>query len=232
MRLLLRCTITFGLFLLIPAIALSETIVIPFDKASIQEGINVAADGDTILATPSTYVENIDFQGKKLVITAAEGPAVTFLQPSDPDLPTVNFAPGDPGVTEFSGFTVFGGGNAHTIYIDTGSSPVIRNNIFHDNIPDGVYIKSVIACFDSVGAPLISRNVFYGNRGMTCILMEEGKVAVVNNTFVGNNSAFLCTNSQGIAKNNIITRSLGIAVDGVFSELDYNDVYDNASDYG
>jgi hypothetical protein len=232
MKLLLRFVIVFGLFLLMPTAAFAETIVIPFDKASIQEGIDVAADGDTILVTASTYVENIDFQGKKLVVTGAEGPAVTFLEPSDPDLPTVSFSAGIPGITEFSGFTVSGGGNAHTVYIDTGSSPVVKNNVFRDNIPAGVYIRSVIACFDSVGAPLITRNVFYGNLGMTCVLMEEGKVVVVNNTFVGNNSAFLCTNSQGIAKNNIVTRSLGIGVDGVFSELDYNDVYDNASDYG
>ena len=37
---------------------------------SIQEAINVASNGDTILVHPSTYYENINFNGKNIVVAS------------------------------------------------------------------------------------------------------------------------------------------------------------------
>ena len=43
---------------------------IPTDYPSIQNGINAATNGDTILVHPGTYVENIDFKGKRISVAS------------------------------------------------------------------------------------------------------------------------------------------------------------------
>jgi len=50
---------------------LSATIInIPEDQTTIQEGINVAVDGDTVLVQPGIYLENINFEGKEISVAS------------------------------------------------------------------------------------------------------------------------------------------------------------------
>ena len=47
---------------------LAVTIInVPADQPTIQEGINVAVDGDTVLVQPDTYIENINFKMNKII---------------------------------------------------------------------------------------------------------------------------------------------------------------------
>jgi len=57
----------------------STTIRVPQDYPEIQQAINAAQDGDTILVAPGTYVENINFLGKGIVLTS------NFIFSGDPD---------------------------------------------------------------------------------------------------------------------------------------------------
>ena len=52
----------------LPSILTAATIHVPGDSTTIQAGINGAADGDTVLVQPGTYVENINFNGKNIVV--------------------------------------------------------------------------------------------------------------------------------------------------------------------
>ena len=46
----------------------SKTIKIPNDQPNIQVGIVSSSSGDTILVSPGTYYENINFNGKNIVL--------------------------------------------------------------------------------------------------------------------------------------------------------------------
>ena len=63
LSLILYSTVIFG-----------ATIHVPGDYATIQAGIDAASNGDTVLVGPDTYVENISFRDKGLVIMSTDGP--------------------------------------------------------------------------------------------------------------------------------------------------------------
>ena len=64
-------TIYFILAFLILSTFLAATIInIPGDQPTIQEGIDVAVDGDTVLVQPDTYFENIDYNGKNITVAS------------------------------------------------------------------------------------------------------------------------------------------------------------------
>ena len=50
--------------------AQAEIINVPDDIETIQAGIDEAEDGDTVLVSPGTYVENINFEGKGIIVAS------------------------------------------------------------------------------------------------------------------------------------------------------------------
>jgi hypothetical protein len=61
------------LAMLAASVALGATIHVPADQPTIQAAINVAANGDTALVAPGTYVENINFMGRAITVTSSGG---------------------------------------------------------------------------------------------------------------------------------------------------------------
>ena len=51
-----------------------STIHVLADQPTIQTAINAADNGDTVLAVPGTYSENINFNGKAITVTSSNGP--------------------------------------------------------------------------------------------------------------------------------------------------------------
>ena len=133
-----------------------------------------------------------------------------------------------------SGFTFTGGGQKYTIHID-GASPVISYNIFHDNIPIGTENREVISVYNS--SAVVSYNLFYNNGGIGCVGLREGSsgAKIINNTMDGNERGFFSIAGGGTAINNIVTNSIERGVGSLtpsnFTTLDYNNIWNNKSDF-
>jgi len=57
----------------------ATTINVPDDAATIQAGIDAASEGDSVLVSSGTYIENVDFSGKNVVVYSVSGPDSTII---------------------------------------------------------------------------------------------------------------------------------------------------------
>ncbi len=161
----------------------------PFD--SIQEAVEVAADGASILVRPGTYHENIDFLGKRIQLLG--------IDPNDPNGtsypvidgggagPVVTFAGGEDPNCVLMGFVITGGrgGPAGAISC-AGSSPTIMNclivgNRASDSNGAAVYCADSNAVFVNC---TIADNA--GGEDGAGLLVENGNVMVINSILRGN----------------------------------------------
>ena len=92
---------------------LASTINVPKDQPTIQAGINAANNGDTVLVAPGKYVENINFNGKAITVTSANGPKVTIID-GDTVEPVVLFTTNEDTHSVLNGFTLQNGGGNTT----------------------------------------------------------------------------------------------------------------------
>ena len=146
------------------------TIRVPLHYPTIQEAINAAANGDTVLVAPGTYIENINFAGKAITVTSEAGPEVTLIDGNRVNS-VVKFMSGEGRSSVLSGFTVWNGrsrydivgsGNGGGVTVEY-SSPTITGNIIVNNrgcVGAGISIH--------FGSPLIQRNTITNNRLSEC----------------------------------------------------------------
>lgn len=181
-------------FLLLCVPAYAQIIAVPDQAPTIQNAINQAMDGDTVLVARGTYVENINFRGKHIVVAShfalSRDPldiAATIIDGSQPVHPdtgsVVLFISGEERNAILEGFTITHGSGTRWrdehgggFFTEGGgilvavSSPTIRHNIIINNRATrlGETISGAggggMRCGD--GSPLITNNVIASNLSM------------------------------------------------------------------
>ncbi len=163
------------------------------DYQTIQQAINAAWDGDTIVVGPGTYYERITFNGRRITVRSQtpDNSAIvtaTVIQSTSGSCVTFDFGEGSASVLE--GFTIIGA--IHGVYC-MGTSPTISKNIIRDCGGRGILGANE-------AAPTIFGNTITSNE-------QEGIYACqgqIQGNTITHNSAGL-GNCDGLIKGNVIS---------------------------
>lgn len=197
----------------------SQIIHIPGDYQTIQEGINASANGDTVLVDPGEYFENLNLNGKNIVLCSnfaltgdvndIHSTVINGSQPVHPDTAScILIVTGEDSTAVVEGFTITGGNGTNwedehqpgSYYTEGGgiliqySAPTIKNNIIRNN-------KAINDAGGIVSA---------GGGAIRC---GDGNPHILNNLIVYNQSRYgggLVLNYSGAEiKNNVFAYNTG-----------------------
>lgn len=205
----------------VTASATPDTIHVPDDYAKIQQAINAASHLDTVLVAPGIYYENLDFQGKHIIVKSAQGAVATVIDGRQ-QTSVVRFMNHEGSDSVIDGFTLtngFGYFQQVGIYqwcsggaiFCRQASPAIRNNIIMGN--KGDFGRGI--CVDT-GSPVIENNYITcnakdstGHGGLGGgIYLRRSSSLVINNTLTFNSACrgggIYCMDSTPVIKNNLI----------------------------
>jgi hypothetical protein len=212
--------------------SIARIIRVPADQAKIGLAIQVASNGDTVEVSPGEYFENLNFRGKKIVLTSLwylnrdtsfiRTTIINGSQPVQPDTAScVIFSHGEDASAVLQGFTLTGGKGTKWRDIHNGfsyregggilielSSPLIRYNII-------VYNKAVTTTgVESAGGggirigdgnPQILNNIIAYNQGKygAGIVLNYTGVTIRNNLIAFNTGSSQYYGGSGIWSYNI-----------------------------
>ena len=157
-----------------PSSAEASVLNVPQDYPTIQAAINAAVNGDTVTVGPGTYVENINFHGKAITVTSAQGPSQTVIDGGALDS-VATFTSGEGSGSVLYGFTLRNGrsdsstpgfGDGGGVRIQS-ASPTITNNVVTENTACNGLGISVRFSSALIQGNTINRNVRQGCSGGT-----------------------------------------------------------------
>lgn len=205
--------LTFGL-------AHGADIYVPDDQPTIQDAINAAVDGDTIIIRPGTYFEYIDFATKSITLKSEKGPYATTIDGGLSGYSVVDFPAGGSAGAVLEGFTITNGNGQKGGGIHCANSDVtITDNIIIGNEGGeggGIYCDKC--------SPRITRNLILNNRttdfegGGGGILSIEQAPTITDNYIFGNQAYYgggiRLEDCQAVVSRNKITQNSARAYGG------------------
>lgn len=249
------------LFLAAVALFLSATslcariIHVPLDHSTIQQAIDVSADGDTVYVPYGTYYENIRFRGKAIIVTTwldgeGERPPVVEVTidgsfPATPDsAAAVYFVAGENETSVIRGFTITheayragrGRANGEGIVCDH-ASPTVTGNRIVGNSPHGIRYRDQGQEREiRIVGNEIRWNATPGFGGGIYIEQSVGQngsnALIANNVIAGNTAgaggALAIRWGQGnrvVVEDNVIVDNVAPTAAGIWTEKGHSDLF-------
>ncbi len=224
----------FLFFFLLIYVSLSAVIHnIPGDFDLIQEGINAAATGDTILIHPGIYQENIDFIGKQITVSSLFHLTqdeiyipLTVIQ-ADSDEVAVNFSSLEDSLSILIGLTLTAGNGA--VMCDA-ASPTLQHLIIHNNSSDGhgggIYCEDANPIMQNLS---INFNSSDGKGGGIYLLDSHPimqNIILMNNSAQDEGGGIYLENSNSSADSLVLQNNSAVSGGGIYSE-NSNTIFSN-----
>ncbi len=196
----------------------AATIRVPADAPSIQQAIDGASAGDTVLVSPGTYVEAITFRGKAITVVSEQGPGVTIIDGNQAGS-VVTFASGETRAAVLKGFTVRNGANSFSgggVLIQNAAPSIIGNWIVNNGACSGAGIYSYFSS-PLIQGNTISRNYVYACSGASGLGVYIGgdsaaelieNVITENSGFANGGGVTLFAAGRAVLRSNVIARNV------------------------
>jgi len=177
---------------------------VPEEFLTIQDAINVAANGDTVVVADGTYTglgnKNLDFLGKAITVRSANGPQKTIID-CQYDGAGFAFERGEGPESIVDGFTITHANGEDIYYYGAitcyAGFPTITNCIITNNAGSGIYQESFW------WGPYLEGNLRITNCTITnnkeCGIVYGGNIAIDNCTIKHNTSSDWWYSSGGIS---------------------------------
>lgn len=234
-------TFTLLCLLLAFASASARIIHIPADYPTVQQGINAAAPGDTVLVDYGIYYEQINFLGKAITVASnysidADPAHITNtvldgdLLPDD-NSSVVLFTSGEDTTSIINGFTIRNGRGTHYanyvygagIRILSSGAKIINNHITHNIINGAIAVGAAISTPGEAATEwiVILNNTIDSNQCISDSLDALGAAihSSYNTRMVGNiitNNSSVSNANFGNAYANVFVKSLLTPPDNTF----------------
>ena len=142
-----------------------------FPASIIQDQIDSAIDGDTVLVAPGIYMGTIDFRGKAIKVIGERGPLVTIVDAAGIGSPVVSFSNEEGPDSILDGFTIQNGRDKG-IFAKNSSPTIINNIVANTEICDGAGIEL------NTSSAIVKQNTIRDNFA-TCASSRAGGAIVV-----------------------------------------------------
>ena len=202
--------------------SIATIINVPSQYPTIQAGIDVAVDGDTVLVADGTYTgtsnKNIDFGGQAIVVMSENG-AENCIIDCEGDGRGFYFHSGEDINSVVDGFKIINGNGSETggggISCIDSSSPIIINCIINNNTAtsEGAGIKCSNNSNPFICNCIISDNITDSGAGIHCTWSNPTitNCSITNNTATtSNGGGILCSQSDPIIENCTITGNIAL----------------------
>jgi len=214
------------LFLVLSTCAGADIINVPGDHATIQAAIDASTNGDEIIVAADTYVENIDFDGKNIILRSTDPTnafvvAATIIDGASSDI-VVTFAGTETAECVLSGFTIRNGHNVVSggIY-GAGTSATIQHNVITENYAENSPLITDPGCGGGIRNcdGLIQNNTIFGNVAYIGGGLSDCDGVIRNNVIEdnwadGGGGLAYC---QGTIENNVVRNNSAFLGGGVYN---------------